>query len=101
MGVQKSVNLEDLEKCCKMSIWLQKSASIQPRTSLSKFAKNWPKVRLKVRLNIAVALPEKCSAHERFICRRTFQIFSVTPYVRQIGTLLAYIFVAFLFFSFW
>ena len=35
-----------------MSIWLQKSASIQPRTSLSKFAKNWPKVRLKVRPNI-------------------------------------------------
>ena len=24
-------------KCCKMSIWLQKSASIQPRTSLPKF----------------------------------------------------------------
>ena len=26
----------DLEKCCKMSIWLQKSALIQPRTSLRK-----------------------------------------------------------------
>ena len=52
-AVQKFVNLVDLEKCCKMSIWLQKSASIQPRTSLSKFAKNWPKVRLKVRLKIA------------------------------------------------
>jgi len=35
--VQRFVNLEDLEKCCKMSIWLQKSASIQPRTSLPKF----------------------------------------------------------------
>ena len=28
----------DLEKCCKMSIWLQKSALIQPRTSPLKFA---------------------------------------------------------------
>ena len=28
----------DLEKCCKMSIWLQKSALIQPRTSPPKFA---------------------------------------------------------------
>ena len=27
----------DLEKCCKMSIWWQKSASMQKRTSLSKF----------------------------------------------------------------
>ena len=30
----------DLEKCCKMSIWTQKSASIQPRTSLLKICKN-------------------------------------------------------------
>ena len=29
---------------------------IQPRTSLSKFAKNWPKVRLKVRPNIGLDL---------------------------------------------
>ena len=29
----------DLEKCCKMSIWLQKSASIQPRSSPLKLAK--------------------------------------------------------------
>ena len=36
-AVQRFVNLEDLEKCCKMSIWLQKSASIQPGTSLPKF----------------------------------------------------------------
>ena len=31
------LNLVDLEKCCKMSIWLQRSASIQPRTSPPKF----------------------------------------------------------------
>ena len=36
-AVQKYVNLVDLEKCCKMSIYLQNLASIQPRTSLSKF----------------------------------------------------------------
>ena len=35
-AVQKDVNLVDLEKCCKMSIWLQKSVLIQPRTSLGK-----------------------------------------------------------------
>ena len=32
-ALHKFVNLVDLEKCCKMCIWLQKSASIQPRTS--------------------------------------------------------------------
>ena len=37
-AVQRSVNLVDLEKCCKMSIRLQKSALIQPRTSRLKFA---------------------------------------------------------------
>ena len=36
-AVQKDVNLVDLEKCCNMSIYLQNLASIQPRTSLSKF----------------------------------------------------------------
>ena len=35
-AVQKDVNLVDLEKCCKMSIYLQNLASIQPRTSLGK-----------------------------------------------------------------
>ena len=30
-------DLVDLEKCCKMSIWTQKSALIQLRTSLLKF----------------------------------------------------------------
>ena len=33
------------------TIYLQNSASIQPRTSLSKFANNLPRVRLKVRRN--------------------------------------------------
>ena len=50
--MQKNANLVDLEKCCKMSVRLQKSASIQPRTVLSKFAKNWPKVRMKGSTNI-------------------------------------------------
>ena len=35
--MQRIANLVDLEKCFQMSIWLQKSASIQPRTSPLKF----------------------------------------------------------------
>ena len=35
--MQRIANLVDLEKCCKMSIWTQKSASIQKRTSPLKF----------------------------------------------------------------
>ena len=36
-AVQKCDNLVELEKCCKMRIWTQKSASKQKRTSLPKF----------------------------------------------------------------
>ena len=36
--MQKTANLVDLEKCCKMGVWLQKSALIQLRRSLSKFS---------------------------------------------------------------
>ena len=36
-AVQRCENLVDLEKRCKMSIWTQKSALIQLRTSLLKF----------------------------------------------------------------
>ena len=36
-AVQKCVNLVDLEKCCKMSIWLQRLASMTPITSPPKF----------------------------------------------------------------
>ena len=35
-AVQKCAELLDLETCCKMSIYLQKSASIRSRTSLAK-----------------------------------------------------------------
>ena len=45
--VQKFANLVDLVKSCQKSIYLQKPAWIQPRTGLSKFAKNYPKVRQK------------------------------------------------------
>ena len=38
-AVQKCANLVDLEKCCKMTIWWPKSASIQPRTSRLKLRK--------------------------------------------------------------
>ena len=36
-ALQRFANLVDLEQCCKMSIWTQKSASIQKRTSPLKF----------------------------------------------------------------
>ena len=36
-AVRRFVYLVDLEKCFKMSIWLQTSASIQKRTSPPKF----------------------------------------------------------------
>ena len=52
--VQKRVNLVDLVKSFQTSIYSQNSASIQPRTSLSKFAKNYPKVRIEVRKNIGI-----------------------------------------------
>ena len=35
-AVQRIANLVDPEKCCKMRIWMQKSALIQTRTSLLK-----------------------------------------------------------------
>ena len=43
--MQKRVNLVDLVKSFQTTIYLQNSASIQPRTSLSKFAKTSPKAR--------------------------------------------------------
>ena len=46
-AVQKYVNLVDLEKCCKMSIWLQNLASIQPRTSPNKLCSFRSKIGLK------------------------------------------------------
>ena len=36
-SVQRIANLVVLEKCCKMRIWVQRSASMQKRTSLLKF----------------------------------------------------------------
>ena len=46
---KKYVNLVDLVKGFPTTICLQRFVSIQPGTSLSKFAKNSPKVRTKVR----------------------------------------------------
>ena len=39
-NVQKCVNLVDLVTSFQTSIYLQNSASLQPRSGLSKFAKN-------------------------------------------------------------
>ena len=51
-AVQKGVDLLDLVKSFQTSISSQKSASIQPRTGLPKFATNYPKVRKEVEINI-------------------------------------------------
>ena len=40
-AAQNCENLVDLEKCCKMTIYLQRSAPIQPRTSLGKSDVSW------------------------------------------------------------
>ena len=57
--MQKRVNFVGLVKSFQTNIYmhLQNSASIQPRTSLSKFTKNYPKVRIQVRKNIGEAAP--------------------------------------------
>ena len=55
-AVRRIANLVDLEKCWKMSIWLQKSASIQPRTSLLKFD---DLARSKVRYRILHLRPSR------------------------------------------
>ena len=54
---EKFVNLVDLVKSFPTSIHLQRFVSIQPRTGLSKFAKNSPRVRKKVRTIIAEGNP--------------------------------------------
>ena len=61
--MQKRVNLVDLVKSFQTSIYLQKSASIQPRTGFSKFPKKSLKVRMKVRTNIGPAEPGLVPAH--------------------------------------
>ena len=71
--MQKRVNLVDLVKSFPTSIYLQTSASIQPRTGLSKFAKKQPKVRKKVRTNIGTRVGRFSSAscrHRSFLANR-------------------------------
>ena len=67
--MQKFVNLVDLVKGFPTTICLQRFVSIQPRTSLSKFAKNSPNVlvRKTVRQNIGFsrALPSVKSSFWR------------------------------------
>ena len=50
------VNFVDLKKCRKMSIWLQKSVLIQPRTSLGKNAVSW--------LNLGASADEEEAKYE-------------------------------------
>ena len=54
-AVHTCVHLVDLVKSFQTNIYLQNLALIQPRTGLSKFTNNQPKVRKNVRKNIGVA----------------------------------------------
>ena len=73
-AVRRYVNLVDLEKCYKMSIWLQKSASIQKRTSPLKFDHS----RFKMPDFIASSLSTKVGA-ARSPARRCRRRGSSTP----------------------
>ena len=77
---RKNVNLVDLAKSFPTSIYLQKSASIQPRTSLSKFEGKFNSLFIRL-LSVLSPHPhvhglvqEKCilkllpNQHNRFIC---------------------------------
>ena len=67
-AVQRFTNfVEDLEKCSKMSIWLQKSALIQPRASLFKFGFIFSSsfIRLRGRQLLRGGLAEKERANAR------------------------------------
>ena len=64
--MQKYVNLVDLVKSFPTSIYLQKSASIQPRTSLSKFGGKFNS--LFIRLLNQQALRGSVSAVSRYAC---------------------------------
>ena len=62
-AVQRIANLVVLEKCCKMRIWVQKSASMQKRTSPLKFGDLAEKSGLNSVSNLSTKLPSpRCPA---------------------------------------
>ena len=61
--MQKCVHLVDLVMSFQTNIYLQTLASIQPRTRVSEFANNQPKVRMKVRKNIGAQLDAGCCVY--------------------------------------
>ena len=69
--MQKNVNLVDLVKSFPTSIYLQKSASIQPRTSLSKFGRKFNSlfIRLLRRAAGSRSGTTRCSPASPFACR--------------------------------
>ena len=58
-AVQRNAHLVDLEKCWKMNIYLQRSASIQPRTGLRKYKYKVSKILL-----LLIASPEELFRQE-------------------------------------
>ena len=63
--MQKYVNLVDLVKSFPTSIYSQKSASIQPRTSLSKFGGKFDSLHVVIRLLTGAAVRGEAKARRR------------------------------------
>ena len=82
--MQKFVNLVDLVESFLPSIYLQKSASIQPRTGLSKFAKNYPNVFFRTDtgwyLRVLLHAPQEVVRRARVVrVRDRHAVLIVTP----------------------
>jgi len=56
-AVQRNAHLVDLEKCWKMNIYLQRSASIQPRTGLRKYKYKVSKILLLLTASPVIYYP--------------------------------------------
>ena len=74
-AVQRIANLVDLEKCWKMSIWLQKSALIQKRTSCLKFAEASKRYHPPVK-NLALTLQDESGPAQRPLGRAALVVTS-------------------------
>ena len=69
-AVQKYANLVDRVKSFPTSIYLQKSASIQPRTSLSKFEVIYSLLFIRLHIKDTIEKNELLGVNEYFRTRR-------------------------------
>ena len=64
-AAQNCENLVDLEKFCKMTIWLPKSALIRPRTSIGKSDVSWQWIQICLVRRSGRPPEQRCSARRR------------------------------------